>query len=256
MPPDTPQPDNWVSDFARAAAAGGRVLEAGGAVRDRLLGRAPKDTDLEVYSLAAPDLEAVIERFGPVRRVGARLGVYVLKGVEIALPQAPGGVEDPDLTPEAASRRRDLTVNALLRDPLTGDIMDFHGGRDDLARRRLRMVDAETFAEDPLRVLRVVRLHAELAFTIDPATAARCRRLALIGVASERIGQEVERWLLGAIHPERGMDALIDTGAERHFPHLARLLGCPAPVADDAWALTRATLEAAAGERTGVRERD
>ncbi|MEF8793939.1 hypothetical protein [Thiohalorhabdus sp.] len=256
MAPESPA-DDWVTDFARVvAAAGGRALEAGGAVRDRLLERAPKDTDLEVYGLSAAELEVVIARFGPVRKVGARLGVYVLEGVEIALPQASGGVEDPALTPEAASRRRDLTVNALLRDPLTDDILDFHGGRADLARRRLRMVDGATFSEDPLRILRVVRLHAELEFAIDPATAALCRRLALAGVAWERIGQEMERWLVGARRPERGMDALIDTGAERHFPHLARLLGCPASGATDAWGLTRATLAAAADARVGSRERD
>ncbi|HKJ71783.1 MAG TPA: CCA tRNA nucleotidyltransferase [Gammaproteobacteria bacterium] len=253
---DTPDSE-LVAAFARAvAAAGGRALEAGGAVRDRLLGRPARDTDLEVYGLDAAALEAVVGRFGPVRRVGARLGVYVLKGMEIALPQAPGGVEDPRLSPEAASRRRDLTVNALLRDPLTGDILDFHGGRADLAAGRLRLVDAATFAEDPLRVLRVVRLHAELAFAVDPATAAVCRGLDPTAAAWERVGGEVERWLLAAPHPGKGLDALVYTGAERRFPHLARLLDCPAPGADDAWALTRAALEEAAAERCGERGRD
>lgn len=257
MSQDRAPDQELITAFARAVAiAGGRALEAGGAVRDRLLGRPPRDTDLEVYGLAPEALEAVVARFGPVRRVGARLGVYVLQGMEIALPQAPGGVEDPGLTPAAASRRRDLTVNALLRDPLSGEILDFHGGRDDLARGRLRMVDAATFAEDPLRVLRVARLHAELEFAVDPATAAVCRGLDLAGVAWERVGQELERWLLGADHPGKGLDALIYTGAERHFPSLARLLGCPAPRADDAWALTRAVLEAGATERVGARERD
>jgi tRNA nucleotidyltransferase (CCA-adding enzyme) len=225
-------------------------------VRDRLLGRPAHDTDLEVYGLAPAALEAVIAEFGPVRKVGARLGVYILKGVEIALPQAAGGIEDPALTPEAASRRRDLTINALLRDPLTGDILDFHDGRADLAARRLRLVDPGTFAEDPLRVLRVARLHAELEFTIDPATAAVCRRLDPTRAAWERVGGELERWLLGARHPGRGLDALVYIGAERAFPHLHRLLGCPGPGADGAWALTRATLEAAAEERLGERERD
>ncbi|MFP4616047.1 MAG: CCA tRNA nucleotidyltransferase [Thiohalospira sp.] len=237
-------------------AAGGRALEAGGAVRDRLLGRPPRDVDLEVYGLEPPDLEAVIARFGSVRRVGARQGVYVLRGMEIALPQGPGGVEDPHLPPEWATCRRDLTINALLRDPRTGEILDFHDGRGDLRRGLLRHVDPATFGEDPLRLLRVVRLHAELELRIHPRTAALCRRLALGGVAWERIGQELERWLLGARHPGKGLDALIYTGAERHFPHLVRLLGCPDAAADSAWGRTRAALEAAAGERVGERERD
>ncbi len=251
---------SWIESFAGTVReAGGRVLEAGGAVRDRLLGRAPRDTDLEVYGLSAQALESVIARFGPVRRVGARMGVYVLKGVEIALPQGPGGTEDPGLAPEAASRRRDLTVNALLRDPLTGDILDFYGGRADLRAGRLRHVDASTFVEDPLRLLRVVRLQAELGFRIAPETGALCRRLDLAGVAWERIGQELERWLLGAERPGRGLDALIYTGAERHFPTLRAQLGTPVPrtwQAEDAWGHTRAVLDSAAIRRTGERERD
>lgn len=250
----------WIESFAGAVReAGGRVLEAGGAVRDRLLGRAPRDTDLEVYGLSAEALEGVIARLGTVRRVGARVGVYVLKGVEIGLPQGPRGVEDPGLSPEAASRRRDLTVNALLRDPLTGEVLDFNGGRADLHEGRLRHVDAGTFVEDPLRLLRVVRLHAELGFRIAPETGALCRRLDLAGVAWERIGQELERWLLGSEQPGRGLDALIYTGAERHFPTLRALLGCPVTrswEAENAWAHTRAVLDAAAIRRRGPRTRD
>ncbi len=191
--------------------------------------------------------------------MGARLGVYVLKGVEIALPQGSGGVEDPWLSPVKASRRRDLTVNALLRDPLTGEVLDFWGGRADLARRRLRHTDAGAFVEDPLRLLRVVRLHAELEFAVDPATAALCRKLSLAGIAWERIGRELERWLLGASAPGRGLDALLYCGAEGHFPMLRALLGCPVPpgaCGADAWTCTRAVLDAAAHRRAGKRDRD
>jgi len=250
----------FAEEFAGAVhRAGGRALEAGGAVRDRLLGRPARDVDLEVYGLDPSALEAVIGRFGRVRRVGARLGVYVLRGVEISLPQGPDGTEDPALSPEQASRRRDLTVNALLRDPRTGEILDFHDGRVDLARRRLRHVDPATFFQDPLRVLRLVRLHAELEFHMDPATAALSRHLSLAGVARERIGAELERWLLGARRPGLGMDGLLYAGVERSFPALRALLGCPvAPGAasGDAWSRTRAVLDAAARRRVGARERD
>ncbi|HKL77581.1 MAG TPA: CCA tRNA nucleotidyltransferase [Gammaproteobacteria bacterium] len=250
-----------VTELARAvAAAGGRAYEVGGTVRDRLLGRTAKDEDLEVYGLSPGALEAVIARFGTVRRVGARLGVYVLRGVEVALPQGPGGVEDPHLTPEQAARRRDLTINALLRDPLSGEILDFHGGRADLQRGVLRPVAAATFVEDPLRLLRVVRLHAGLGFRIHPTTAALCRGLSLQGVAWERIGQELAAWLVRAPSPERGLDALLYTGAERQFPALYALRGCPVgpgwAAGADAWSLTRAVLAAAGARRTGERERD
>jgi tRNA nucleotidyltransferase (CCA-adding enzyme) len=186
--------------------------------------------------------------------------VYVLRGVEVALPQGPGGVEDPHLPPEQAARRRDLTINALLRDPLSGEILDFHGGRADLERGVLRHVAAATFVEDPLRLLRVVRLHAGLGFRIHPPTAALCRGLSLDGVAWERIGQELAAWLVRAPSPERGLDALLYTGAERQFPALHALRGCPVGpgwvAGADAWSLTRAVLAAAGARRTGERERD
>ena len=249
--------DAFVAAFAEAVAAGGgRALEVGGAVRDRWLGRSPKDTDLEVYGLDTASLEAVIARFGPVRKVGARLGVYLLRGVEIALPQGPGGGEDPFLAPSEAARRRDLTVNALLRDPLTGTLEDPFDGRADLAAGRLRHVDPTTFGDDPLRLLRLVRLHAELGFRIDPATAGLARQLTLDAVAWQRVGQELERWLVHAPQPERGLDALIYTGAERHFLTLRGLRGCPMPGGGDAWARTRAVLADVATRRIGDRDRD
>src|SRR4029077_2861845 len=84
---------------------------------------------------------------------------------------------DPAMTIEAATRRRDFTTNAILQDPLTGEIIDPFHGQDDLAARLLRAVSLETFAEDSLRVLRAAQFAARLEFDLESETVALCRSI-------------------------------------------------------------------------------
>lgn len=123
---------------------GGSVYYVGGCVRDRLLGRESKDLDIEVHGVTPQQLEAVLDRMGGRRTVGASFGVYGLAGcgLDIAMPRREVAVGrghrdftvevDPWLGPERAARRRDFTVNALMEDVLTGQVLDFFGGREDL----------------------------------------------------------------------------------------------------------------------------
>jgi tRNA nucleotidyltransferase/poly(A) polymerase len=85
---------------------------------------------------------------------------------------------DPDMSIAEAARRRDFTVNAISRDPLTGEHFDPFDGRRDLERRLLRVVDPQTFGDDSLRVLRAVQFAARFGFTIEepPPTSAAGRR--------------------------------------------------------------------------------
>ena len=106
-----------------------------------------------------------------------------------------------DITPlhggslEADLAARDLTVNAMAEPLGGGELVDPHGGASDLAHKRLRMVSADAFAADPLRTLRVARLATELAFEVDPETAAAVRAHApgLAGTAQERVFTELRR---------------------------------------------------------------
>ena len=135
---------------------------------------------------------------------------------------------DPHLPLAEAARRRDFTVNAIAWDPLADDYLDPHGGRDDLARRRLRMVDPATFSDDSLRVLRAAQLAARLEFDIDPDTQALCRTVPLDDLPAERIWGEVEKLLLEASRPSIGLRAARDLGVvDRLFPELQALVGCP-----------------------------
>ena len=175
--------DPKVVEIARAVrAAGGRALLVGGSVRDRLRGVESKDFDVEVYGLDLPALERVLGHYGDVIAIGRAFGVLQVKGlgIDFSLPRRDSktraghkGFEiafDPGLDFATAARRRDLTINSIGLDPLTEEILDPHGGRDDLARGVLRATDPSHFAEDPLRGLRVAQFAARFEMTPDASS--------------------------------------------------------------------------------------
>ena len=241
-------------DVARAVRdAGGRALIVGGWVRDTLLDRgscssasaghsstdaARKDIDVEVFGLPADRLRAVLAGLGQVNTVGASFAVFKLGPLDISLPRTESKAGrghrgfvvtgDPYLSLEEAARRRDFTVNAIAWDPLRGEHLDPHGGRDDLRRRRLRMVDPATFGDDSLRVLRAVQLAARLEFDVDEPTRAVCRTIALDDLPAERVWGEMEKLLLLAERPSLGFALAREMGVvDRLFPELAALVDCP-----------------------------
>ena len=226
--------------LARAVnEAGGRALLVGGCVRDSLMGREPKDWDLEVYNLEPERLRALLDGFGPVNIVGEAFTVYKLgHDLDISIPRrerkAGRGhrafvVEgDPSMTIEDATRRRDFTINAILHDPLTDEVIDSFGGQADIKSRILRAVSAETFAEDSLRVLRAAQFAARFDFSIEPETVALCLRIDLSDLPAERIWGEIEKLLLRAREPYDGMQWLAALGAtDKLFPEIEVLSGCP-----------------------------
>ncbi|HVF92554.1 MAG TPA: hypothetical protein VNH22_20975, partial [Blastocatellia bacterium] len=158
--------------------AGGKAMLVGGSVRDHLLGIESKDYDIEVYGLEPARLRRVLDRVATVNTVGEHFAVYKLAfgsdserfEIDVSLPRRESRsgrghrgfiIEgDPSMSFEEAARRRDFTVNAILLDPLAGEVIDPFGGRADLERRLLRAVAPETFIEDSLRVLRAVQFAA------------------------------------------------------------------------------------------------
>ena len=219
--------------------AGGRALLVGGCVRDELMGKQPKDWDLEVYQLDATLLREILDRFGPVNVVGESFTVYKLGhdlDVSIARRERKSGrghkgfvIEgDPSMSIAEATRRRDFTINAVLHDPLTGELIDPYEGQQDIRQRVLRAVSSETFAEDSLRVLRAAQFAARLEFDIHPATIELCRTVDLSDLPPERIWGELEKLLLRAHHPSIGLEWLNKLGAiEKLFPEVQSLIGVP-----------------------------
>lgn len=204
--------DAAVRIVQRLQEAGHVAYLAGGCVRDRLLGKEPKDYD--VATDAQPD--RVRELFPRSQAVGESFGVMLIHksghAIEVATFREEGGYEDgrrpshvtfTDAANDAS--RRDFTINGLFEDPLAdggrGEIIDYVGGQADIDRQVVRAIGDATqrFAEDYLRMLRAVRFSAALGFHIDDDTASAIRLHAryLGQISRERIGQEVQRMLEG-----------------------------------------------------------
>src|SRR5215207_2646549 len=229
-----------VSSLARAIhESGGRALLVGGCVRDQLMSTQPKDWDLEVYHLEPARLRQILDQFGPVNIVGESFTVYKLgKHLDVSIPrrERKSGrghkafvIEgDPAMSVAEATRRRDFTINAILQDPLTGELIDPFDGRRDIEQRVLRVVSAETFAEDSLRVLRAAQFASRFQFDIDPETVELCRAIDLSDLPAERIWGELEKLLLRSSRPSVGLEWLHKLGAlEKLFPEIQSLIGVP-----------------------------
>ncbi|MEJ2059693.1 MAG: multifunctional CCA addition/repair protein [Gammaproteobacteria bacterium] len=213
----------------------------GGAVRDRLLGREPKERDWVVVGATPEQMRA--QGF---RQVGRDFPVFIHPetGEEYALARTERKTAagyhgfvvhaDPDVTLEEDLRRRDLTVNALAEDE-SGQVIDYYGGLQDLEQRVLRHV-SPAFVEDPVRVLRVARFAARYAsrgFRIAPETLALMRTMVEDGevdaLVPERVWQETQRALCEP-EPAVFFEVLRDCGALRViYPELDALFGVPQP---------------------------
>jgi len=217
-------------------AAGGRALLVGGCVRDKLMKKQPKDWDIEVYGIEPAQLRQLLDQFGDVNIVGEAFTVYKLgSDLDISLPRRDrksgrghrGFVieGDPLMTIEEATSRRDFTINAILQDPLTDEIIDPFRGRPDLDNRTLRAVSLKTFPEDSLRVLRAAQFAARFEFQIDPETVDACRLIDLSDLPSERIWGEIEKLLLRARRPSIGLKWLHELHViDQLFPEIKALV--------------------------------
>ncbi len=220
-------------------ANGGRAMLVGGCVRDWLMGVEPKDWDVEIYGIEPPKLREILEQVGKVDVVGEAFTVYKIgQDLDVSLPRRERKVSrghkgfvvegDPQMSFAEAAKRRDFTINAILQDVLTGEIVDIYGGYEDIERKLIRHVSKETFAEDSLRVLRAAQFAARFEFEIDTETVEICRRIDLTDLPKERIWSEFEKLLLKAEKPSIGLKWLYDLGVvEQLFPEMQALVGVP-----------------------------
>ncbi len=225
----------------RLRKAGHQALFAGGCVRDLLLQKIPKDIDIATN--ATP--EEVLNAFPKGDTIGAHFGVILVKvdGVafEIATFREDGEYSDgrrPDsvqfTTAENDARRRDFTVNGMFLDPMSGEVIDYVGGREDLESRTLRAIGdpADRFEEDYLRMMRAVRFATVLNdFEIEEATWAALKENAhqIAKISPERIQGELNKiWL--SPNRVKGFDLLVGSGLMKSiFPEILDLKGCEQP---------------------------
>ena len=218
---------------------GGRAMLVGGCVRDALMNITPKDFDLEIYGIEPSKLREILNQFGKVDAVGEAFTVYKIgQDLDVALPRRERKtgrghkgfvVEgDPQMSFADAARRRDFTINAIMQDALTGEIIDPFDGQTDIKNKILRVVSKETFAEDSLRVLRAAQFAARFEFAIDAETIEICRAIDLSDLPKERIWGELEKLLLKSAKPSIGLQYFYDLNiAEQLFPELVALVGVP-----------------------------
>ena len=218
---------------------GGRALLVGGCVRDELMGTQPKDWDLEVYGVEPTRLRELLDRFGSVNVVGEAFTVYKLGAhLDVSIPRRERKTGrghraffiegDPTMSVEQATRRRDFTINAILQDPLTPEVIDPFHGRDDIQNKVLRAVSPDTFSEDSLRVLRATQFAARFEFEIEQDTAELCRSIDLTDLPAERVWGEMEKLLLRAQKPSIGLKWLRELAAiDQIFPELKALVEVP-----------------------------
>jgi poly(A) polymerase len=226
---------------AALRSAGYEAWLVGGCVRDRLLGRPVHDRDLATN--ATP--RELRRLFPDAIEVGAHFGVVLIRRegaeIQVATYRSESSYRDgrhPDQVRfekdvRADLARRDFTINALLEDPFTGEVIDHVGGRADLEARLVRAIGdpRERFAEDHLRMLRAVRFAAALGFEIEPRTFDAIRELAprITRISPERIRDELSRILTGEA-PRRGFELLDATGLlEPILPEVARMKGVEQP---------------------------
>jgi tRNA nucleotidyltransferase/poly(A) polymerase len=240
-------------------AHGYRAVVAGGAVRDRVLGRPLTDVDIAT-DIPLDELAPLIPTHDVGRSRRFETVVVTRGGHAFEVTRFRGDREAADPL-QADTAHRDFTVNALVLGD-DGGVIDLQGGLDDLRARLVRAVGSpdERFAEDPLRVLRAVRFAASLGFTIEAATAEAMRRgaAALAGVAGERVGAEV---LKMASQPGPALAAgvvLLDRFGllETVLPEVGALQGLEQPAEwhpeGDAWEHTLAALRASATDDPAV----
>ncbi len=250
---------------------GGRALMVGGAVRDIILGREPRDTDVEVFGIEPIKLIEILKTKFRLDLVGQAFGVIKLHDydVDIAVPRCeskrgPGhkGFEiysDPYLSVEEAAARRDFTINAIYLDPLTKEFTDPYNGREDIKNAILRHVSSK-FTEDPLRVLRGMQFVARFGLVPAHETICVCRDMTPEGLPPERLYEEWVKLITKGNKISKGLDFLRDVGWVKYYPELEALISCPQDPQwhseGSVWNHTLRSLDEFAQERIGVQNED
>ncbi len=228
-----------ISRIAQAVhKKGGRVFFVGGCVRDKMMGIDSKDIDIEVHGIETSVLEEILDVNGQKIEFGKSFGVYNLKGcsIDIAMPRKESCIGnrhtdfkidvDPFLGTQKAAKRRDFTVNAIMEDVISGELIDHFGGAEDLRNGIIRHIDDKSFAEDPLRVFRAAQFSARFDFEIADETKKLCRKMEVSALSRERVFEELKKALMKAEKPSVFFRQLYAMGhLEYWFSQVSALAG-------------------------------
>jgi tRNA nucleotidyltransferase (CCA-adding enzyme) len=224
---------------------GGETYFVGGYVRDKIMGIDNKDIDIEIHGLTSTQVETILDDVGNEigssrMEYGKSFGIYSMTGfdIDIALPRTERCVGDthrsfvvtfdPMMGTYEASKRRDFTMNALMENVLTGEIIDHFGGQEDIKNHIIRHIDDKTFIEDPLRVLRAAQFAARFYCEIDPKTIELCKKVDISTLPAERIFMELQKALTKSKQPSIFFYSLLKMDHLGYwFPEVYNLIGIP-----------------------------
>jgi len=231
---------------------GGEAFYVGGYVRDKIMGIDSKDIDIEVHKISPDTLRSILNDTAPYSEIGKSFGIFSLHGypIDIALPRKDihtgmghRGFDieiDPFIGYYMAAKRRDFTINSMMQNILTNEIIDTFGGIDDINKKRIRHTCTETFSQDPLRVLRAAQFAARLDFEICKETIELSKKAALTTLSSERICEETRKALLNSKRPSIYFKYLKEMN--QLSPWFEKLL-----TSDEKWENTMNSIDNAAG---------
>ena len=251
-------------------ALGGRAYYVGGCVRDKLMKIECLDKDIEIHGIEMEQLRTLLRSCTDNLIENLHFGVFTLPDYEIdvALPRSEtlcGRTHKdfevsihPNLDTRQATVRRDFTINAMMEDVLTGELIDHYGGSSDLSEGIIRHIDDGRFVEDPLRVLRAAQFSARFQFRIDERTVALCKKMSLEALPRERVFDELKKALLKSDKPSLFFEALRTTGhLDEFFGELKDLIGVQQNekhhAEGDVWVHTMMVLDECAKRRSNVK---
>ena len=217
--------------------SGGRLYLVGGAVRDKMLGRKNYDEDYCVVGLDSSEFKGL---FPEAKLDGKSFPVYRMNGCEFALARKEKKVgvghkefevfSGKDVTLKEDLERRDITINAMAEDVISGELFDYFGGKKDLEIGVIRAIGSH-FSEDPLRVYRVARFSSVLGFSVDKETILMMKSLKqeLIYLSKERIFEELKK-ALASDKPSIFFSVLRSADVlDVHFKPIYKLIGALQP---------------------------
>jgi len=177
-----------------------RAYLVGGSVRDMFLNRDVKDLDIEVYDISSEKFDELMLKNGALG-VGKSFFVYKLFGVDLSLPRVERktGVGHKAFEVETvqdeklASKRRDFSMNAMMINIFTGELLDLWGGQKSIEKKEISLIDERSFKEDSLRVLRAIQFSARFGFKIEERTLEIMKSIDLNDLTKPRILWEFEK---------------------------------------------------------------
>lgn len=260
----------YISEITdRVSDCNGNVFYVGGCVRDEIIGIESHDFDIEVYGIMPDKLKAILNDLGEIHAHGALFGIYEAKGhnVDISQPRKYEALFvndenfedtiDPFADPKTAALRRDFTMNAIMKNAKTGELLDYFGGMDDIKNKTIRCVSDDTFKIDPLRVLRAAEFSSRLGFEIESRTKQLMADADISELPKERVFAETRKALMNSEKPSVYFNILKEVDQlSAWYPELKACIGAEQNPdyhpEGDVWTHTMEVIDAAAKYRSEV----